>query len=62
MQNGERLVNLLQALGQLVENYGGKNNAKDALQLLGILKVHIMLTYFCQIMLTNKYFPGHLVH
>lgn len=39
MQNGEKLLDLLQALGLLVENNNGKNNAHDALQLLGILKV-----------------------
>jgi hypothetical protein len=39
MQNRERLLDLLQALGHLVENYGGQNSAHDALQLLGILKV-----------------------
>jgi hypothetical protein len=53
MQDRERLLDLLQALGQLVENYSGKNNAQDALQLLGILKVRDIIIIYCQIMIRN---------
>lgn len=55
LQKGARLLELLQALGHLMENNNGKTSDHDALQLLGILKVQDMFFFLATDMLIFFY-------